>query len=524
MGKYVEKLSEVEERRRRLMQGGGPAAVEKQHSKGKLTAWERLELLFDSGTFRELNLWARPLKTGFDIDSREIPRDALIVGYGEISGRIVYAFSYDFTVIGGSQAAIQMMKLGKLMEQAREQGYPCVGIIDSAGRRIQDFLGRWGFRPPIRISGCDESALDMFCPPMASGVIPQVSLMLGPCYAGTAYSPMMSDFMIFRRGTSFMSVASPSLLKSATFADVTQEEIGGALLHATITGSCDILADSDEEALNKCRELLSFLPSNWKERPPLVATEDDPDRREEKLIELAAYQSYDVHDVITRLVDDGYFFELQSLYAQNMVVGFAHLAGRAVGIIANNPVVNSGSLDANACDKEAHFIRTCDAFNIPLLFLVDTPGFQPSVEQEQSREGLERHAAKATFAICESTVPKIAIYLGKCYGTSRLVMGTKEMGIDVAFGWPSAELIDPKTLANLIVEYERDTAQKTGELNRAQQLAKEFAEPYHSAGMLAIDDIIDPRETRLILISTLNRLLSKEEPIIPWKKYGLAPL
>lgn len=516
-----DQLSEIESKRARLICGGGADAIEKQHLKGKLTAWERMEILFDRGTFQELNLWAKPLKTGFDIDSREIPRDALVTGYGKIQGRFVYAFSYDFTIAGGSQAAIQMAKLGNLMEQAREQGYPLVGIIDSAGRRIQDFLGRWGFRPPVRISGCDESALDMFCPPMASGVIPQVSLMLGPCYAGTAYSPMMSDFMIFRKGASFMSVASPALLKSATFVDVTEEEIGGATLHATTTGSCDILAESDEEALNKCRELLSFLPLNWREKPPFMPTQDAPNRREEKLLELATSvpsQSYDIHNVINLVTDDGYFFELKPLYAQNIVIGFARLMGRVVGIVANNPTVNDGSLDANTCDKAAHFIRTCDAFNIPLIFMVDTPGFLPSVEQEQSREGLERHVAKPVFAICESTVPKITVYLGKCYGTSRLVMGTKEMGIDTAFGWPGAELIDVKSLLRLL------PANKAGEAEKLKALAEEFAEPYHSAGTLAIDEIIDPRDTRPALITALERLSNKQEPVRPSKKYGLIPL
>lgn len=526
-----QKLIEIEERRRKLAQGGGATAIDRQHSRGKLTAWERMEVLFDPGTFQELGIHAKPFKTGFDIDNTEIARDAIVTGYGEINGRMVYASCFDFTVVGGSQGAMQMIKLGKVMQQARDEGIPYIGIIDSAGRRIQDLFGKWGFRSPTRIRGCDEGAFDMFCPPIASGVIPQISVMLGPCYAGTAYSPIMADVTIFRRDISFMSLASPSLLKAVTFVDVTQDEIGGALLHATVTGSCDILVDSDEEALNKCRQLLSFLPSNWREKPPFLDTGDDPSRREEELLELVppdTSKPFAVHRLISLIVDKGEFFELMSLYAQNMVIGFARLAGQVVGIVANNPMVADGSLDANACDKEAHFIRTCDSFNVPLIFLVDTPGFLPSVEQEQSREGLERHGAKPVFAICESTVPKIAIYLRRCYGAGRLVMGTKEMGMDVALAWPNAELriMELNSLARLIYKDEITRSDKPEELiqNKVQQLEQRFSEPYHSAEILAIDDIIDPRDTRPILVNMLRRLSKKQEPALPWRKHGLVPM
>ena len=509
----MEKLQEIGEKRKRIQQGGGEGAVQKLlRSRGKLTAWERIELLFDRGTFREIGLWTRPVKTGFEsIDQAQVPRDAMIAGYGEVDGRMVYATSYDPTVYGGSQAAMQFEKLGKTMQQAREEGVPYVGMIDSGGRRIQDLFGRWSYRAPTRLPGCEEGALDMVCPPLASGVVPQISLILGPSVAGTAYSPVMADFVFFRKGTSHMAVASPQLLKAVTFKDVTWEEIGGATLHATTTGTCDLLAESDEEAIGKCRELLGFLPSNWRERPPSRATQDDPNRKEEELLSILPVdgdQPYAIHRIIALMVDDGRFFELQPLYASHLVIGFARLAGEVVGLVANNPMVKQGSLDANACDKEARFIRFCDAFNIPLIFLVDTPGFLPSAEMEQSREGLARHAAKSIYAICESSVPSVVIYLGRCFGAGRLIMGTREMGIDAAFAWPGGQI----------------RLDHPGSPQGKDSWGKDFEEPYCSAAHLAVDDIIDPRETRPILVNTLSRLAKKQPPARPWKKHGLISL
>jgi acetyl-CoA carboxylase carboxyltransferase component len=528
MKKKIARLESVKEK---LSSGGGPEAIKKQRAAGKLTAWERIELLFDQGTFQELDLMARAFRTGFEIDNKETPRDAIIVGYGEINKRTVYAASYDYTVAGGSQASTQMMKLAKMIEHARNEGYPYVGIIDSGGRRLQDRVGKFGYRTPICIDGCGGGQLDMFSPPMASGIIPQICVMLGPCYAGAAYFPMMSDFLIFRRGVSFMSVASPALLKAVTFKDVTQEEIGGALLHATTTGSCDILAESDEEALQKCRELLGFLPSNWKEKPPVVDTGDDPARRDEKLVDLVPTddsQPLDMHRLIASIADNGEFFEIGKLWAPNLMTGYARLAGRTVGIVANNPMVAHGALNADTCDKEAHFIRTCDCFNVPLIFLVDTPGFLPSLEQEQSREGLERHAAKPVFAICEATVPRIVLYVGKCYGAARLVMGSRGMGVDSVLAWPSGELrpMDLKSLAMQIYHKEIAGMTMPDEVldRKVDLLAKQFEEPYNSAGLMAIEDIISPPTTRIVLINRLNRLLTKQETRRPWKKQSLIRL
>ncbi len=371
----------------------------------------------------------------------------------------------------------------------------------------------------------------MYAPPMASGIIPQICLMLGPCYAGAAYIPMMSDFMIFRRGRSFMSVASPALLKAVTFKNVTQEEIGGALLHATTTGSCDILVESDEEAIEKCRNLLGYLPSNWREKPPVVEDGDDPRRRDETLEEFLPRdkaQPLDIYRLISSIVDHGIFFEIGALWAPNLITGYARMAGQTVGIVANNPRVVSGSLNAHTSDKEAHFIRTCDCFNVPLIFLVDTPGFLPSREQEQSREGLSRHAAKPVFAICEATVPRIVLYVGKCYGAARLVMGSRGMGVDSVLAWPNAELrpMDTETLAKQLYKEEIASAARPDEVlaGRVKALAEQFEEPYHSAGIMAVEDIISPSATRPILIDRLKRLSQKQETNRPWKKQSLIRL
>jgi methylmalonyl-CoA decarboxylase subunit alpha len=497
MKKKLDEFSAVEEN---LSCGGGKAAVEKQHASGKLTAWERMALLFDPGTFRELDLLAKPFKTGFDIDHRELPRDAIVTGYGRVNGRTVYASCYDYTVSGGSQGSMQMMKLVKVMEQARKEGVPYVTMIDSTGRRIQDRFGKFGYRVPIRVEECGEGNLDMFCPPMASGVIPQISLMLGPCYAGTAYCPMMSDFLIFRKELSFMSVASPTLLKSATGANVTQDEIGGALLHAATTGSADLLVDSDEEAIAKCRRLLDFLPSNWTEKPPVSQTQDDSQRLSEELLSMVPEeedQPVDMHRLISLIVDEGQFFEIAPLYARNMITGFARLAGRTVGIVANNSMVVEGGLDANGCDKEAHFIRTCDCFNIPMISFVDSPGFLPSLAQEQSPDGIERHAAKPVFALCEATVPKIVVCIRRVFGSTRLVMGGRGMDVDSVIAWPSV---------------------------RFDFGGYPVSEPYASGAVMTFEEVIDPRETRPILIEKLRRLSGKQQESRPWRKHGLIQL
>ena len=433
----IDKIREVEKRRSVLLKGGPEKQVERQHRMGKLTARERIERLFDEGTFREIDLWISSIKTGFDIDKEVLPGDGVITGIGKIQGRPVYAYSHDFTVAGGTFGSTFHHKVTRLMEAALEKKLPYIQIIDSGGERIHDWFGRPAHRPVLGGRHPWGGTMNMYrAPGIISGVVPQITLMLGPMYAGAAYVPTMADFMIMRNKTAFMSVASPSLLKSVTYKDVTQEDIGGAELHARTTGTADFLAETDEEAIEICRELMAFVPLNYKETPPIVDTGDSPDRRDEHLLEIVPpdlSNPYDMHEIIRYIVDHGEFLELQKLFAGSIIIGFARLNGRTVGIVANNPVESNGILSIDTCDKQARFIRWCDAFNIPLIFLVDTPGFLSDINQEQSREGLIRTAPKPVFAICEATVPMISLHIGKCYGIGRLLMGTLRMGIDIAY-------------------------------------------------------------------------------------------
>lgn len=531
MADMKELIKQLDDSRKRLEPGGGPADIEKQHNRGKLTAWERIGKLFDPGTFQEIGIWTQPMKTGFDIDQRELPRDSVIIGYGEVDGRTVYAYAHDFTVLAGTQSTIQNSKVARAMEQAMEEGIPLVGMIDSGAIRIHDLFGRAGFKVPVRGSPVGGGGGFMYYPPLMSGVVPHISLMLGPCYAGSAYSPIMADFVIMRRNIAFMSVASPPILKAVTFRDVTEEEIGGALLHSEVTGSNDVLVESDEEAIARCQELLSFLPSNWREKPPVVNTGDDPGRTDERLLDLVppdVSKPYDMHEVINSILDNGHFFELQPLYAANMIVGFGRLAGQTVGIIANNPAVSDGCLDVYSPDKQARFIRFCDCYSIPLVSLVDSPGFVPNLDQEQHRDGLERNAAKPVFAICESTVPKITVYVRRCWGAARLAMGTERMGVDAVYAWPTADMRVEgyQGAADTLYKAEIESAGKPDQVRQElmQKIHDHYATPYHLAGVQGADDIIDPRRTRPVLINTLNRLSKKLEPARPWRKHSLIPL
>ncbi len=531
MADMRESIRKVEDNRKHIELGGVQAQIDKQHGRGKLTAWERIEKLFDSGTFQEVGIWTKPMKTGFDIDNKELPRDAVIVGFGEVNGRIIYAYAHDFTVQAGTQSTIQNSKVAKAMEKAMVEGIPLVGIVDSGAIRIQDLFGIAGFKIPVRGTPVGGGGGFMYYPPMMSGVVPHISLMLGPCYAGSAYSPIMADFIMMRRDIAYMSVASPPVLKSVTGADVTQDEIGGAVLHSTVTGSNDILVDSDEEAIEKCRELLSYLPSNWKEKPPIINTGDDPKRNEEKLLDIVPInvsEAYDMKEVIGFIVDNDSFFELQALYAPSMIIGFARIAGQSIGIIANNPKVNDGCLDLYTGDKQARFIRFCDCFNIPIISLVDSPGFLPNVDQEKHADGLERNAAKSVFAICESTVPKITVYVRRCWGATRLMMGTERMGCDAVYAWPSADVrvegYEKAADALYSAEIAAAGNQEQMRQDMMQKVHDDYATANHLGGIQAVDDIIDPRQTRQILASTLSRLSKKLEPSRPWRKHSLIPM
>ena len=528
----INKIRETEERRNNLLKGGGAKAVKRQHGMGKLTARERMEKLFDKGTFQESDLWIKSIKTGFDIDERELPGDAVITGFGNILGRPACAYAHDFTVAGGTFGSGLHHKVTRLMEMALGRRIPCIQVVDSGGERIHEWFGRTAQRPILagRMSLAGTSCM-YHAPGIISGVVPQITLMLGPMYAGSAYVPTMADFMIMRKKTSFMSVASPPLLKAVTFQDVTQEEIGGAELHATITGTPDFLAETDEEAIEICRQLLTYIPLNNSQEPPVVDTGDDLNRRDDVLAEIVPddpSKSYDMHQVIRCIVDNGQFLELQELYAQSIIIGFGRLDGQTVGIVANNPAASGGILSLNTCDKQARFIRWCDAFNVPLVFLVDTPGFLSDTEQEQARDGLLRTVPKPVFAISEATVPMVTVHIGKCFGPARLIMGTLRMGIDVAYSWPSAQVarMDPEVAVDIIYKEEIGSSEEPQKL-RQEKLAgllKDFINyPYHAAEQVMVNDIIDPRDTRPVLIRTLKNLSYKRPLPRPSRKHSLIP-
>ena len=525
MDNMLDKIKDVEERRKHLHEGGGAAAVERQHRATKLTVRERLDLLLDKGTFNEENLWVRSY-----MGDRELPGDSVVTGIGKIHGRPMFVYAHDFTVLAGTFGAGLHYKVSRTMTMAREAGLPCIGLIDSGGERL-------GARGEGAGGALGADSL-YFLPMIGSGVVPGITVMLGPSYAGSAYSPTMaSDFYIMRDKIAYMSVASPELLKSVTFADVTQEEIGGAKLHATTTGNADFLTETDKEAIEICRELVSYLPLNNRENPPVVDTGDDPNRRDDRLIEIVPAdlsKPYNMHEVIRCIVDNGQFLESAKLFAKSIIIGFARLNGRTVGIVANNPAENEGVLNIDTSDKEARFIRCCDSFNIPLVFLVDTPGFSSDAKdfygkhEEQSRNGLLRTATKATFAICEATVPMVVVHIGKCFGPVSLVMGNIGMGVDFVYSWPSAQVarMKPEEAVESIYNEEINSSKNPDEVRKeklAELLKKYYNYPYLAARELVVNEFIDPRDTRPQLIRTLENLAHKKPTPRPWRKHSLIP-
>ncbi|MFH1481071.1 MAG: carboxyl transferase domain-containing protein [Pseudomonadota bacterium] len=518
MTKAREKHKELEQLRKRYELGGGVEAIKKVHSKGKLTARERVEKFVDPGSFREFNLWAQPTRTGFDIDKRDNPGDAVVAGYAKVDGRPICVYAHDFTVLGGTQASVQYWKTCKTMDTAVRLGIPYVGLIDSGGVRIHDAFGI------IAGTGVSRNADVWYSPSVASGIVPSISLTLGASYAGTAYSPFLADvFFMVKKPYCFMSLASPELLKSVTFKDVTREEIGAPKLHAEVTGSCDYLGETEEDVLQKGRELLSFLPSNCREKPPMVDTGDDSGRIDDSLIDIipnGEEETYDMHEIIRRVIDNGHFLELKREYAKNIIVGLARLGGRSVGIVANNPQFLSGALDYRAAEKEARFVRYCDAFNIPLIFLVDTPGFVADPEQE--REGLARHAAMATYAVCEATVPKMTVHIGKCFNNGHMAMGTRSMGIDVVLAWPTADIRQVDFKESIEAVHHKNLEEI--EPAKIEEFTKKyFDSPRQPGALLMFDDIINPSETRPLLIDFL-KITEKKTPVTFDRKHGNIPL
>jgi propionyl-CoA carboxylase beta chain len=510
-------LDELHRRQALAEQGGGADRIQQQHKKGKLTARERLDLLLDEGSFTELDRFVTHRSTDFGLDQQVFPGDGVVTGSGRIDGRLVYVFSQDFTVFGGSLSEAHAEKICKVMDLALKTGAPVIGLNDSGGARIQEGVVSLGGYADIFLRNT-----------LVSGVIPQISVVLGPCAGGAVYSPAITDFVFMVRGLSYMFVTGPSVVKTVTHAEVSFDELGGADTHGGTSGVAHFVHDSEPECLQAVRELIGFLPLNNLDPPPQRSTSDPADRRDEALLDVipdSPNKPYDMHDVIGRVVDDGAFFEVQRGYADNIVVGFSRMGGEPVGIVANQPAVLAGVLDINGSIKAARFIRFCDCFNLPVVTFVDVPGFLPGVAQEHG--GIIKHGAKLLYAYCEATVPKLTVITRKAYGGAYDVMSSKHIRGDVNLAWPSAEIavMGPKGAVEILFKDEiaraKDPAAATDRL--IEEYTSKFAHPYAAAARGYIDDVIDPRDTRPRLIEGLRMLRGKRDRNPP-KKHGNIPL
>jgi propionyl-CoA carboxylase beta chain len=513
--KTQNKIDDLLERSRIAEAGGGPARVEKQKASGKMTARERIDFFLDEGSFEEFDKFVVHRSKDFGMDSQKFPGDGVITGHGLVNGRAVFVFAQDFTVFGGSLSETHAQKICKIMDMAMKTGAPVVGLNDSGGARIQEGV--------VSLAGYADIFLRNT---LASGVIPQISCILGPCAGGAVYSPAITDFNVMVKDTSYMFITGPDVIKTVTHEDVTKNDLGGAMTHNTKSGVAHFAADSDEHALRITRELLSFIPSNNVDDPPFLASTDPSDRADEALnsmVPTAATQPYDIRDIINNVVDDNYFFEIQEHYAPNIVIGFARLAGQSVGIVANQPAFLAGVLDIDASVKAARFVRFCDCFNIPLITFEDVPGFLPGVNQEHL--GIIRHGAKLLYAFAEATVPKITVITRKAYGGAYCVMASKHIRTDINFAFPTAEIAVMGAEGAVGVLFRREIAERD-EIYRAQKIAEfqdKFANPYVAAERGYIDEVIEPRFTRPKLIRALSLLRNKRDTNPP-KKHGNIPL
>lgn len=508
---YLEKLE------RESLRGGGEERIKAQHDKGKLTARERIDLLLDEGSFVEIDRFVTHRSHDFGLDKQRILGDGVVTGYGYIDGRKIFVFSQDFTVFGGSLSESFAEKICKIMDMAMKVGAPVIGLNDSGGARIQEGVVSLGGYADIFLKNT-----------LASGVIPQISCIMGPCAGGAVYSPAITDFILMIDKSSYMFVTGPNVVKTVTHEDVDSEALGGAKSHASKSGVAHFIGKNELDGIQKIRTLLSYIPSNNLEDPPRVPTDDSPERNEEKLNTLIpedSSQPYDMKDIIHLIMDEGEFFEVHETYAANIIVGFARLNGASVGIIANQPSILAGVLDINASIKAARFIRFCDAFNIPLITFVDVPGFLPGTEQEWG--GIIKHGAKLLYAYCEATVPKITVITRKAYGGAYDVMSSKHIRGDINLAWPVAEIavMGPKGAAEIIFRKEINTSNDPKKvLAEKEKLYREkFANPYLAAERGYIDEVIRPEETRLRLIQSLQILENKVDEN-PRKKHGNIPL
>ena len=509
----IDKLNELKERKEELLQMGGAEAVEKQHSRNKLTARERIDLLFDPGTFDEVDILVKHRCSFFDMDKREVPADAVICGHGKVEGRHAFVAAEDFTTFAGTFAEMHGKKFCKMLDFAGQAGVPFIQMIDSGGARLQE--------------GQDSSEVyaQVFRRhTLYSGVIPQISLLMGSCGGGAAYGPALTDFIIMVDGIGRMYMGGPAFVRTMLGQEKTEEDLGGAKVHSQITGLCDLVAKNDEHAVALAKELLSFFPPNCKERPPIIDTGDDPDRRNENILNILPDNSrslFDMRKVITEVVDDGYFFETKPTYAGNMITGFARLNGQPVGILANQSLVKGGTIDVHAANKHARFVRCCDCFNIPVIHFQDSPGVM--IGQEEEYRSIIKIGSKMLHATTEATVPKITLILRHSYAGAQLCMCNKPMGADFVFAWPTAEiaLVGPETAASVIYAKELASAENPEELRerRLKEYADLWINPYMAAERGYVDDVIEPEDTRRILIRSLEVLENKTEEHL-WKKHG----
>jgi propionyl-CoA carboxylase beta chain len=530
-------LAELAARHAIAEEGGGAERRERERRAGKLSARERIDFLLDEGTFEETDKFVTHRATDFGMADQRVPGDGFITGYGRVHGRVVFCFAQDFTVFGGSLSEANAAKIVKIMDMAMRVGAPVVGLNDSGGARIQEGV--------VSLAGYTDIFLRNT---LASGVVPQISAIMGPCAGGAVYSPAITDFTVMTEKTSYMFVTGPDVIKTVTHEDVTKDALGGAVTHNEISGVAHFMAHDDQECLATVRELLSFLPSNNLDSPPRKATQDDPARADvalDTIIPTESNQPYDMVDVIARVVDEGYFFQVQEHFARNIVVGFARMAGRTVGIVANQPAFLAGVLDINASVKGARFVRFCDAFNIPLITFEDVPGFMPGIQQEHG--GIIRHGAKLLYAFAEATVPKLTVITRKAYGGAYCVMSSKHLRTDLNLAWPTAEIavMGPEGAVNIVYKRELDVMMRQAEAmwpqgkafteeeklavlaearkEKVEEFRERFANPYVAAERGYIDAVIRPSETRRRLNSALDMLATKREKN-PAKKHGNIPL
>ncbi|WP_310475499.1 acyl-CoA carboxylase subunit beta [Sandarakinorhabdus sp.] len=509
----LKQLQELERRRSAAVLGGGEKRIEAQHRKGRLTARERLDILLDPGSFEELDMYVEHNCTDFGMQDTIIPGDGVVTGSGTINGRLVYVFSQDFTVFGGSLSERHAQKICKVMDTAMKVGAPVIGLNDSGGARIQEGVASLGGYAEVFQRNV-----------LASGVVPQISLIMGPCAGGAVYSPAMTDFIFMVKDSSYMFVTGPDVVKTVTNEVVTQEELGGAITHSTKSGVADLALEDDIDALLRTRMFFDFLPLNNREDAPFRPTSDDPlriDHSLDTLIPASAAKPYDMHELIQKVADDGEFFELQPGHAGNILIGFARIEGHTVGIVANQPMVLAGCLDINASKKAGRFVRFCDAFNIPIVTFVDVPGFLPGVAQEYG--GIIKHGAKLLFAYAEATVPKITVITRKAYGGAYDVMASKHLRGDLNYAWPTAEIAVMGAKGAVEIIFRQDIGDKDKIAARTAEYEARFANPFVAASMGFIDEVIMPHATRRRIATGLRKLRNKTLEN-PWKKHDNIPL